>query len=111
MVGANLAEFLISIVGLSAYLLPALIILMAWRVFRATRLRILLKQILGYFIFIVSASGIAALFGFQGGFLGVFFQRIFFSLFGMIGTTVLLAAFLIVAIILITSFKLKTNKD
>ncbi len=105
-VGANFAEFLISIVGLTAYLLPALIVLMAWRVFRAKDLQLSLTQLFGYFLFIASASSFAALFGFQGGILGVFFQKIFFGLLGMIGTTILLSVFIITSLLLITSLSL-----
>ncbi len=105
-VGANFAEFLVSIVGLTAYLLPALIVLMAWRVFRAKDLQLSLTQILGYFLFVASVSSLAALFGFQGGILGVFFQQIFFSLLGKIGTTILLSAFFLTSILLITSLSL-----
>lgn len=105
-VGANFAEFLVSIVGLTAYLLPALIVLMAWRVFRAKDLQLSLTQLFGYFLFVASASSLAALFGFQGGILGVFFQQIFFSLLGKIGTTILLSAFLLTSILLITSLSL-----
>src|SRR5687767_5691800 len=54
--GANFAEFLISIVGLTAYLLPALIVLMAWRVFRAKDLQLSLPQIFGYLLFVISIS-------------------------------------------------------
>ena len=110
-IGANFAEFLISIFGLTAYLFPALIVLIAWNVFRRNRLQISLRQVLGYFFFIGSVSSFAALFGFHGGILGVFSKQFFFGLLGKIGATVLLLAFLTVAIILITSFKLKTNKD
>jgi S-DNA-T family DNA segregation ATPase FtsK/SpoIIIE len=105
-VGANFAEFLVSIVGLTAYLLPALIVLMAWRVFRAKDLQLSLTQILGYFLFIASVSSLAALFGFQGGILGVFFQQLFFGLLGKIGTTILLSAFFLTSILLITSLSL-----
>jgi S-DNA-T family DNA segregation ATPase FtsK/SpoIIIE len=105
-VGANFAEFLVSIVGLTAYLLPALIVLMAWRVFRAKDLQLSLTQILGYFLFVVSVSSLAALFGFQGGILGVFFEQLFLSLIGKIGTTILLSAFFLTSVLLITSLSL-----
>ena len=105
-VGANFAEFLISIIGLTAYLLPALIVLMAWRIFRAKDLQLSLAQLFGYFLFIASVSSLAALFGFQGGILGVFFQKIFFSLIGKIGTTILLSVFIITSLLLITSLSL-----
>lgn len=106
--GANFAEFLISIVGLTAYLLPALIVLMAWRVFRAKDLRLSLVQIFGYFLFIASVSSLAALFSFQGGILGAFFYKIFFSLLGKIGTTILLFALTAISVLLITSLSLSS---
>ena len=105
-VGANFAEFLISIIGVTAYLLPALIVLMAWRVFRAKDLQLSLTQIFGYILFITAVSSLAALFGFQGGILGVFFEKIFFSLLGTIGTTILLFVFAITSLLLITSLSL-----
>lgn len=104
--GANFAEFLISIVGLTAYLLPALIVLMAWRVFRAKDLRLSLVQLFGYFLFVASVSSLAALFDFQGGILGAFFSKIFFSLLGGIGTTILLLALTAISVLLITSLSL-----
>src|SRR5215203_318257 len=106
--GANFAEFLISIVGLTAYLLPALIVLMAWRVFRAKDLRLSLTQLFGYFLFVASVSSLAALFGFQGGILGAFFYKIFFSLLGNIGTTILLLSLTAVSTLLITSLSLSS---
>jgi S-DNA-T family DNA segregation ATPase FtsK/SpoIIIE len=107
-VGANFAEFLISIVGLTAYLLPALIVLMAWRVFRAKDLQLSLTQLFGYFLFVTAVSSLSALFGFQGGILGVFFQKIFFSLLGTIGTTILLSVCTITSLLLITSLSLSS---
>jgi S-DNA-T family DNA segregation ATPase FtsK/SpoIIIE len=106
--GANFAEFLISIVGLTAYLLPALIVLMAWRVFRAKDMRLSLAQLFGYFLFVAAVSSLAALFGFQGGILGAFFYKIFFSLLGGIGTTILLLSLTAIAILLITSLSLSS---
>ena len=105
-VGANFAEFLISIVGITAYLLPALVVLMAWRVFRAKDLQLSLAQIFGYLLFITAISSLAALFGFQGGILGVFFEKIFVGLIGTIGTTILLLVFAVTSLLLITSLSL-----
>lgn len=104
--GANFAEFLISIVGLTAYLLPALIVLMAWRVFRAKDLQLSLMQTFGYFLFIASVSSLAALFDFQGGVLGAFFQKIFYNLLGTIGTAILLSVFMVTSLLMITSLSL-----
>lgn len=105
-VGANFADLLIQTVGLTAYLLPALIVLMAWRVFRAKDLQLSLTQIFGYLLFVTAVSSLASLFNFQGGILGVFFKQIFFSLLGTIGTTILLLVFTITSILLITSLSL-----
>jgi S-DNA-T family DNA segregation ATPase FtsK/SpoIIIE len=107
-VGANFAEFLISIVGLTAYLLPALVVLMAWRVFRAKDLQLSLPQIFGYFLFVSAVSSLAALFDFQGGMLGAFFYKIFSNLLGNIGTTILLISLTAISILLITSLSLST---
>lgn len=107
-VGANFAEFLISMVGLTAYLLPALIVLMAWRVFRAKDLQLSLTQLLGYFLFVASVSSLAALFNFQGGITGAFFYKIFFGLIGNIGTAILLFALTAVSVLLITSLSLSS---
>jgi S-DNA-T family DNA segregation ATPase FtsK/SpoIIIE len=104
--GANFAELLISIIGITAHLLPALILLMAWRVFRARDLRLSLTQLLGYLLFVVSFSSLAALLGFQGGILGVFFEQIFLGLLGKIGTGILLSAFVAASLLLITNLSL-----
>jgi S-DNA-T family DNA segregation ATPase FtsK/SpoIIIE len=105
-VGANLAEALVSSFGVVSYLLPALIALMAWRVFRANDLRISLGHILGYIVFVAALSSLASMFGFHGGVVGVFFKQLFFGLLGQIGTIVLLAAFALAALILITNLSL-----
>src|SRR4051812_46778201 len=55
-VGANFADILFQTIGLTAYLLPALLVLMAWRVFRAKDLRLSLTQLFGYFLFVATAS-------------------------------------------------------
>ncbi|HEY8561672.1 MAG TPA: DNA translocase FtsK [Pyrinomonadaceae bacterium] len=106
--GANFAEFLISVVGLTAYLLPALVVLMGWRVFRAKDLQLSLMQAVGYFMFVASVSSLAALFGFQGGILGAFFYKIFYGLLGNIGAAVLLLALTAVSGLLITSLSLSS---
>lgn len=104
--GAVMADLLFQIVGWTAYFLPALFFLIAWRLFRAKTWKFSFSQTLGYLLFITAFSSLVALFGFQGGIVGVFFQQIFFSLLGKIGTAVLLSAFLVTSILLITSLSL-----
>jgi DNA segregation ATPase FtsK/SpoIIIE, S-DNA-T family len=109
-IGANFADLLIQAIGLTSYLLPALVVLMAWRVFRAKDLQLSLTQILGYFLFVTAVSSLAAMFNFQirGGIWGAFFYRIFFSLLGNIGTTILLLSLTAISILLITSLSLSS---
>jgi S-DNA-T family DNA segregation ATPase FtsK/SpoIIIE len=107
-VGANFADVLFQSVGLTAYLLPALLVLMAWRIFRAKDLQLSLTQLFGYFLFVTTSSSLAAHFFSQGGLLGSFFQKIFFNLLGNIGTTILLFALAAISVLMITSLSLST---
>src|SRR6185503_1914517 len=56
MVGANFAEALVSISGITAYLFPLLLGLIGWRVFQSESLRPTKSRIVGYFFFIATAS-------------------------------------------------------
>jgi len=108
-IGANFADLLINqLIGLTAYLLPALVVLMAWRVFRAKDLRLSLPQLFGYFLFVSSVSSLAELFGFEGGMLGAFFYKIFYALVGNIGATILLLSLSAISVLLITSLTLSS---
>src|SRR5687768_17108850 len=69
-VGANLAEALFSAVGLVAYIFPALLALIAWRVFQPESLRPRISQIIGFSFLVVSAASLASLVGWHGGMLG-----------------------------------------
>lgn len=107
-VGANFAELLISLVGLTAYLMPALIVVMAFRVFRARDLRLSFPQVFGYALFVVGVSSLASLFGFQGGVIGAFFQLLSVGLIGRIGTGILFIALTAVACMMVTSLSLSS---
>ncbi len=102
--GSNIADILFNTVGLSAYFLPPLLALIAWRSFRAGDLSVSLGRVAGYFLFITSFSSLAALLGFSGGLLGVFFAHVLSSLLGGIGGGILLAMFLAMSILIITNF-------
>ncbi|MET0753016.1 MAG: DNA translocase FtsK, partial [Pyrinomonadaceae bacterium] len=107
-VGANFAELLVAVVGFTAYLLPALLVLIAWRFFRSVKLKISFGRFVGYALFIVSLSSLIALFGLRGGIVGVFFERFFVGLLGRIGTGILLGAFLATSLLLITNISFAT---
>ena len=102
-VGSILADLLFQTVGLTAYFLPAMLILIAWRFFKAKEFSLSIGRFIGYFLFIISISSLAALFGFYGGIVGAFFEQIFSALLGKIGAGILLAAFFATALLLMTN--------
>src|SRR5687767_12971197 len=56
--GSVVADLLFQTIGNVAYLLPFLLGLIAWRVFRSESLYTPLSRIAGYLLFIISASGL-----------------------------------------------------
>lgn len=105
-VGSVIADILFQTIGLTAYFLPALLILIAWRFFRYKDLPISISRIFGYSLFIVSVSSLAALFNFYGGILGAFWASNLAWLLGKIGTGILLTAIFAASVLLITNLSL-----
>ena len=101
-VGANYAEFLISMTGVVAYFVPALLALIGWRVFRSETLKPTVSRVVGYLMFIFSASALAHLVGWHGGIIGAFIETYTEMLFSPVGTAIVLTATLLASIILIT---------
>lgn len=103
-VGACISGFLIDgIIGWSAYFIPALLVLLAWRVYRGKSIVPRISQILGYFLFILSLSGLFSLFGMRGGLLGAFIFKNLPWLLGTIGAGIFLFAVLIASALVITN--------
>ncbi len=102
-VGSFIADLLFQVIGLTAYFLPVLLGLIAWRFFRFKDLPFSISRFTGYISFIVSVSSLATLFGFYGGMLGAFFAQNFSWLLSKIGASILLLAVLAAAILLITN--------
>lgn len=103
--GAVVADLLFQIVGLTAYFLPVLLGLIAWRAFRAGGLFVSsLGRASGYILFVASLSGLTALLGFSGGIVGVSLARIFAYLLSNIGAGILLAILLAMSVLIITTF-------
>ena len=105
-VGANFAELLVSISGVTAYLFPALLGLVAWNVFKSESLRPSISRIVGFLLFIVSASSLAAMIGWHGGLSGAFFARTVVSLISTVGASIFFIAGLAASVVLITNFTL-----
>ncbi len=103
-VGAVISDLLFQIIGLSAYIFPALLGLIAWRVFRAESLIPRVSKVIGFLFFIVSASALISLFNLQGGIVGAFFSKAFVYLLSPIGAGILLFTLLTASILLLTNF-------
>jgi DNA segregation ATPase FtsK/SpoIIIE and related proteins len=103
-VGAVIADILFQAIGISAYIFPALIGLVAWRVFHAENLRPKIGRVVGFVLFVCSVSGIIHLIVSNGGLLGAFFLRYSANLLGFVGATILLASLLLVSMILLADF-------
>ena len=105
-VGANLAEALFSAVGIVAYIFPALLALIAWRVFQSENLRPRVSQIIGFSLVVASVSSLSSLIGWHGGMLGALVATYSVRLLSTVGATVLLLALATTSILLITNFTL-----
>jgi S-DNA-T family DNA segregation ATPase FtsK/SpoIIIE len=106
-VGANIAGILFSAVGLVAYVVPILLGLIAWRVFRAESMYAPIGRIVGFILFVASFSGLLSVWlttGFRGGILGSLVAGSLIALIGNIGAVVLLVALFLASILLITDF-------
>ncbi|MER3431153.1 MAG: cell division protein FtsK [Blastocatellia bacterium] len=104
-IGANIAALLVSAIGWTAYLVPALIVLIAWRVYRSVGFAISKFRATGYLLFLVSLSGIAYLIDPRyGGLIGGIFPFLSVKLIGLTGTVIVLTAFFVSGLLLITNF-------
>ncbi|HEY0656908.1 MAG TPA: DNA translocase FtsK 4TM domain-containing protein, partial [Pyrinomonadaceae bacterium] len=103
-VGAVVADLMFQAIGLSAYIFPALLGLIAWRVFHAESLLPRISRILGFLLFIISASGLISLLDWRGGLVGAFFSQFLIYLLSPIGAGILLFTFLTASILLLTNF-------
>ncbi len=102
-VGANFAELLMSIVGITSYLFPALMGLIAWRVFKSESLRPRVSRVVGFVLFVLSVAGLASLVGWHGGLSGAFFSYYAVYLLSKIGAGILMLATLAASTLLITN--------
>lgn len=102
-VGAVISDLLFQAIGNTAYFLPFLFGLIAWRIFRSESLYAPISRIAGYILFVFSAAGLLSLAGFRGGILGVSLTQFFSYLIGTLGAGILLTALFLTAVLLITN--------
>ncbi|HZH35140.1 MAG TPA: DNA translocase FtsK 4TM domain-containing protein, partial [Pyrinomonadaceae bacterium] len=81
-IGANFASVLLQFIGVTAYLLPFVGLVMAWRTFRGEILVTSLTRVFGFALLIISLASLLVAFG-----LGAFFDRSF-NAGGLVGTVI-----------------------
>ncbi|HEX6124332.1 MAG TPA: DNA translocase FtsK [Pyrinomonadaceae bacterium] len=105
-VGANLAELLFSTVGLVAYIFPALLALIAWRVFQSESLRPRISQVIGFTLIVASIAALANLIGWHGGIFGALLATYSVRLLSTVGGAIFLVALATTAALMISNFTL-----
>jgi S-DNA-T family DNA segregation ATPase FtsK/SpoIIIE len=105
-VGANIAAIFFSAFGWTAYLIPVLIGIIAWRVYQSDTLVPRPFRVAGFVFFAVSLSGLIALLGGYGAIVGEAAAQTTAHFIGLIGAGILLFAIFVSSILLITNFTL-----
>lgn len=106
-VGANIAAIFISAFGWTAYLIPILIVLIAWRVYQSDTLVPRASRVAGFIFFAVSLSGLFALFGGYGAIVGEAAAQSMAHFIGSIGAGIFLFTIFVCSVLLITNFTLE----
>ena len=101
--GAIVSDLLFQAVGLTAYIVPALLALAAWRIYRSKTIRPPVSRVFGYLFFIISASSLIHLIGWHGGLTGAFFAKYMTWLLGTIGATIIFLAIFAASTLVITN--------
>jgi S-DNA-T family DNA segregation ATPase FtsK/SpoIIIE len=105
-VGALISDFLFQSFGVIAYLFPALLALIAWRVFQSESLRPRISQLIGFTFFVASGAALVTMIGQHGGLLGALLQTPSVRLLGVVGASIFLVALAVTSILLISNFTL-----
>ncbi len=105
-VGANIAALLFSLIGWTAYFLPALIALVAWRVYNADTLVPRALRVAGFIFFVVSLAGLTSLFGGYGAMVGEGAAIGVAHFIGKVGAGILLFAVFASSLLLVTNITL-----
>jgi S-DNA-T family DNA segregation ATPase FtsK/SpoIIIE len=102
-VGAWIADWLFQAAGVVAYLLPAMLALIAWRVFQSYDLKPSPHRVVGFLLFVASAAGLVNMIGWQGGMIGAVYAVYASYLLGSVGALILMVATFAISILLITN--------
>ena len=112
-IGANIAAILFQAIGLTAFAVPFLLLLAAWRTFWAESLYLSFSRFVGFVLVVICLPSLLPLLGFvaffdgsvpAGGLVGTFVSRFLASGLGVVGSSVLLIAIAAVSFLLVTGF-------
>jgi DNA segregation ATPase FtsK/SpoIIIE, S-DNA-T family len=113
--GATLAEALLQLVGLSAFLVPVLLVAVGWSLFRGRSVAVSSGKLTGYLLVVAALSALLSLlygrvryggedFGAGGNYLGELLGRVLRAVAGTPGAAVVAIALLAAGIVLATRF-------
>jgi DNA segregation ATPase FtsK/SpoIIIE, S-DNA-T family len=114
--GSSIASILLQTIGLTAYVLPALLSFIAWQIFRLRNFRMPVTRVIGLLLFVISFSSLLIVSGFthlfdgsthSGGVIGVVFSSITTPWLGKIGSFIIFFALSIVGFLLVTNWSLQ----
>jgi S-DNA-T family DNA segregation ATPase FtsK/SpoIIIE len=112
-IGANIAAIFLQFIGLSSYLIPPLLFVIAWRRFRTRKISSPLGRIAGLSLIVVSIASLLSLSFlpmlfdssiYAGGLLGTMIGRALESGLNTFGSVILLLALIAIGILLATDF-------
>jgi S-DNA-T family DNA segregation ATPase FtsK/SpoIIIE len=112
-VGSNFAQLIFQCIGLTAFLLPIICLLAAWRFFRPGVGESLISRAIGVLLLIVTFSTLFSVLNFpsfydssfvSGGFIGELISRFVMSGLGRAGTAILMFALLAMSFLMATNF-------
>jgi DNA segregation ATPase FtsK/SpoIIIE-like protein len=110
--GAYMAESLLFLVGIAAYLLPLILLIWAWNTFWGNVGKDIYLKLIGLATMLLSLSGLAHMFDISvqgsrfraGGIMAPYISDLLSSMFGMTGAGVVAFSFLLISILLTTEF-------
>ncbi len=111
-VGAYLAEAMLFSVGVGAYLLPIILLIWTWHIFRRKVSKELYLKLIGLAMMLITVGALAQMFDLSvrdarfraGGIMGPFVSDLLGAWFGLLGARFVAFTFLIISVLLTTEF-------
>ena len=111
-IGAHLAEALLFMVGIGAYLIPLVVMVWAWNTFWGKGGKEIYLKLIGLGLMMVSIGALAHMFDLTlrgskfaaGGIMGPYAADMLTSLFGLVGARMVALTFLLISLLLATEF-------